>query len=82
MRGYIIQGRRGYVSRDEFQAFTLQRRLDLARKPIPPGWHILISAIGHHGGRTFNCCMGEERFQEACAKLSKMGAVYINAIHR
>lgn len=82
MHGYIIQGKRGYVSREEFQAFTLQRRLDLMRKPIPAGWHILISAIGHHGGRTYNCCMADECFQEVCARLHKQGAVYINAIHR
>ena len=82
MHGYIIQGRRGYVSREEFQAFSLQRRQDLMRSPVPAGCHILISAIGHHGGRTFNCCMGDKRFQEVCAKLYAARAVYINAIHR
>lgn len=82
MHGYIIQGRRGYVSREEFQAFSLQRRLDLARKPIPNGWHILISAIGHHGGRTFNICCNDRRFAEICSKLYSRGAVYINAIHK
>lgn len=58
------------------------RRLELLHKPAPAGSHILISAIGHHGGRTFNCCMGNKRFQEVCAKLYAAGAVYINAIHR
>lgn len=82
MHGYIIRGRRGYVSREEFQAFSLQCRLDLIRAQIPVGCHILISAIGHRGGRTFKCCMGDKRFQEVCAKLYAAGAVYINAIHR
>lgn len=82
MHGYIIQGRRGYVSREEFQAYALQRRRDLMRKPVPAGSHILVSAIGKHGGRTFNSIFGDKRFQEVCAKLYAAGAVYINAIHK
>ena len=83
MHGYIIQGRRGYVSREEFQAYVLQRRLDMMHKPSPAGSHILISAIGRHGGRTFNTCVkSETRCQEICTKLYAQGAVYINAIHK
>lgn len=82
MHGYIIRGRRGYVSREEFQAYVLKRRQELMRKPVPAGSHILISAIGRHGGRTFNSCMGDKLFQEFCAKLYAAGAVYINAIHK
>jgi hypothetical protein len=82
MHGYIICGRRGYVSREEFQAYVLQRRLDLMRKPAPAGSHILISAIGRRGGRTFNSCFSGSRWEEVCKKLYAAGAVYINAIHK
>lgn len=83
MRGYIIQGKSGYVSREQFQAYAVQRRIELLHKPAPAGSHILISAIGRHGGRTFNTCVkSETRWQEICTKLYAQGAVCINAIHK
>ena len=82
MRGYIIKGRPGYVTREEFQAYAVQRRMDLMRKPAPTGSHLLISAIGHHGGRTYNLCCPDKAWNDICKRLYAQGAVYINAIHK